>query len=111
LKEYLESLERMAEMDLALVYPGHGDPVTDPPGLIASMIEHHLKRKAAVAAYLDEKGKTPYEIAREFYPDALGYDSFLAVSEVVAHLDLVVEQGDAEIDMRNDVTYYRLTST
>jgi hypothetical protein len=36
-----------------------------------------------------------------------GYDSFLAVSEVVAHLDLVVEDGHAEIVESNGVTYYR----
>lgn len=111
LKEYLGSLQRMGEMGLRLVYPGHGDPVTDPQSLIASMIEHHLKRKATVAAHLDEAGKTPYEIATEVYPDVRGYDSFLAVSEVVAHLDLVVEDGDGTIEVRDDVTYYRLTAT
>jgi glyoxylase-like metal-dependent hydrolase (beta-lactamase superfamily II) len=111
LKEYMGSLHRMAEMDLSLVYPGHGEPVTDPGALIASMIEHHLKRKAAVAAHLDEDGKTPYEIAQEVYPEVRGYDSFLAVSEVVAHLDLVVEDGDGTVETREGVTYYRVTPT
>jgi hypothetical protein len=36
-----------------------------------------------------------------------GYDVFLGVSEVVAHLDLVVEDGDAIVDERDGVTYYR----
>jgi glyoxylase-like metal-dependent hydrolase (beta-lactamase superfamily II) len=111
LKEYLTSLGRMGEMGLKLVYPGHGDPVTDPGALIESTIEHHLKRKASVAAYLDDAGKTPYEIATEVYPDVTGPDSFLAVSEVVAHLDLVVEDGQGEVDVRDGVTYYRLTPT
>jgi glyoxylase-like metal-dependent hydrolase (beta-lactamase superfamily II) len=111
LKEYLGSLERMGTMGLQLVYPGHGDPVTDPGALIASMIEHHTKRKAAVAAHLDDAGKTPYEIAMEVYPEVRHYDKFLAVSEVVAHLDLVVEDGDATVDVRDDVTYYRLSAT
>lgn len=111
LKEYLRSLQRMGEMNLALVYPGHGDPVTDPGALIDSTIEHHLKRKAAVAAHLDDAGKTPYEIATEVYPDVSGPDSFLAVSEVVAHLDLVVEDGQGIVEVRDDVTYYRQTPT
>ena len=111
LKEYLRSLERMGAMGLELVYPGHGAPVTDPGDLIASMIEHHAKRKAAVAAHLDGNGKTPYEIATEVYPHVRDYDSFLAVSEVVAHLDLVVEDGDGAVDVRDGVTYYRLTPT
>ena len=107
LKEYLRSLEEMAAMDLSLAYPGHGDPVTAPGDLIAWTIEHHEKRKASVAGYLTEDGKTPYEIAQEIYPDKVGYEAFLAVSEVVAHLDLVVEDADAVVEDRDGVTYYR----
>jgi glyoxylase-like metal-dependent hydrolase (beta-lactamase superfamily II) len=95
LKEYMASLESMGAMDLELVYPGHGDPVEDPGALIRWTIEHHLKRKADVGSHLGAEPKTPYEIATEIYPDVSGYDSFLAVSEVVAHLDLVVEDGAA----------------
>ncbi|MDQ3956458.1 MAG: MBL fold metallo-hydrolase, partial [Actinomycetota bacterium] len=107
LEEYLLSLESMLDMDLRLVYPGHGDPVTDPSALIRRTIEHHAKRKAEVAALLGAEGKTPYELASEMYPDAEGYESFLAVSEVVAHLDLVVADGGAEITEEDGVTYYR----
>ena len=95
LKEYLRSLDLMAEMDPHLVYPGHGDPVADPQALIERTIEHHVKRKGDVAAHLGPEPKSPYELAQEIYPDVGGYDSFLAVSEVVAHLDLVVEDGGA----------------
>lgn len=106
LKEYLESLERMAAMNIALAYPGHGAPINDPPALITSTIEHHLKRKVEVANRLSEEGRTPYELSQELYPNVTGYDIFLAVSEVVAHLDLVVEDGDAHIEERTGATYY-----
>lgn len=106
LEEYLRSLERMATMGIELAYPGHGAPVTNPQRLIESTIEHHLKRKVAVAERLDSKGKTPYDIAQEVYPHVTGYDIFLAVSEIVAHLDLVVGDGDAVVEQREGVTYY-----
>ncbi len=106
LEEYLRSLERMATMEIALAYPGHGDPVSEPQKLIESTIEHHLKRKAAVARLLGPAGKTPYELASEVYPHVTGYDTFLAVSEIVAHLDLVVHDGNAVIEERDGVTYY-----
>jgi glyoxylase-like metal-dependent hydrolase (beta-lactamase superfamily II) len=106
LEEYLRSLERMASMGIELAYPGHGDPVSDPQTLIESTIEHHLKRKAAVARRLGPEGKTPYEIASDVYPNVTGYDSFLAVSEIVAHLDLVVHDGNAVVEERDGVTYY-----
>ena len=102
LEEYLRSLEEMAEMEPALVYPGHGDPVDDPQALIRRTIEHHVKRKADVASHLGPEPKTPYELAQVIYPDVSGYDAFLAVSEVVAHLDLVVVDGDAEMQEGDD---------
>ena len=106
LKEYLHSLERMSEMDLSLAYPGHGAPIEDPPTLVTSTIEHHLKRKVEVANRLSEEGRTPYDLSKEMYPRVKGYDIFLAVSEVVAHLDLVVEDGGAHVDSRDGVTFY-----
>lgn len=108
LKEYLASLERMETLGLTLAYPGHGDPVTDADVLIRSTIEHHLKRKVQVAGYLTDEPKTVYAIAAEIYPHVRDYDVFLAVSEVVAHLDLVVEDGDATVETGADgVVLYR----
>jgi glyoxylase-like metal-dependent hydrolase (beta-lactamase superfamily II) len=106
LREYLDSLERMAKLDLEIAYPGHGDVITAPGKLIDSTIEHHFKRKVRVAGSLTEDGKSPYELAQEMYPKAEGYDVFLAVSEIVAHLDLVVDDGDARIEDRDGITYY-----
>ena len=40
------------------------------------------------------------------YPSVSGYDVFLAVSETLAHLDLVVDDGDAMTSRRDGVTYY-----
>ena len=106
LKEYLSSLEKMEAMDLTLAYPGHGDPVADPPSLVRRTIDHHIEKKQKVAEHLTSQGKSPYEISREIYPDVRDYESFLAVSEVVAHLDLVVDDGNARIEDREGVTTY-----
>lgn len=106
LEEYLGSLDRMHDLDPAVAYPGHGDPITDPRALIEWTIEHHEKRKVTIAGHLSAVAKTPYELAAELYPEKIGYEAFLAVSEVVAHLDLVVADGDATIEDRDGVTYY-----
>jgi glyoxylase-like metal-dependent hydrolase (beta-lactamase superfamily II) len=106
LKEYLRSLDQMAAMNLRVVYPGHGDPVGDPQALIARTVRHHARRKRTVADNLGPDPRTPYEIAMALYPKVTGYDVFLAVSEIVAHLDLVVDDGDAVISERDGVTYY-----
>lgn len=103
LKQYLESLDRLEELSLRLVYPGHGPPITDPAAIIRYMREHHERRLEVVRGCLDQKGKNPYEVSRELYPNVKEYDYFLAVSEVVAHLDVLVEHGRAALDMRDGV--------
>lgn len=106
LLEYLDSLEKMAAMDLVLAYPGHGQAVTDPSALIKRTIAHHLRRKRRVAAHLDATPRSPFELARVLYPNVVGNDVFLAVSEVVAHLDLVVEDRLAEVRHQDGIALY-----
>ncbi|MFP5299496.1 MAG: MBL fold metallo-hydrolase [Actinomycetota bacterium] len=106
LKEYLASLERMADLGLQIAFPGHGDVIEDPKRLIDRTIEHHLKRKKRVGGMLTSEGVTAYELARQMYPRAKDYDIFLAVSEIVAHLDLVVDDGEAVTEQRDGITHY-----
>ena len=106
LKEYLGSLERMRGLKLSIAYPGHGNPIPDPQGLIDWTIEHHLKRKVEIGNHLTPEPKSPYDLARELYPHVREYDIFLAVSEVIAHLDLVVEDGGAVVEDRDGVAVY-----
>jgi glyoxylase-like metal-dependent hydrolase (beta-lactamase superfamily II) len=109
LEDYLDSLDRMKKMDPSIAYPGHGEPIADPVGLIDRTTGHHLERKKEVAKLLTAEGQSPYELAQELYPDVTGYDIYLSVSEVVAHLDLVEADGGAVIEDREGVTYYRAT--
>lgn len=106
LVDYLETLERFRKMDPSIAYPGHGDPIEDVIGLIDSTIAHHLDRKDDVAALLTRSRQSAYELAQRLYPDVTGYDIFLSVSEVVAHLDLVEDDGRAVTEERDGITYY-----
>lgn len=107
LVDYLATLERFREMDPSIAYPGHGDPITDVAGLIDSTIAGHLERKEKVAALLSGRGQSPYEIAQQLFPGVTGYDIYLSVSEVVAHLDLVSDEGGTVTEERDGITYYR----
>ena len=107
LVDYLDTLDRLKKLEPAIAYPGHGDPIEDVPTLIDSTVAHHLERKAEVAGLLTDRGQSPYELAQKIYPDVKGYDVFLSVSEIVAHLDLVADDGGAVIEERDGITYYR----
>lgn len=102
LKQYLESLDRLEALDLALVFPGHGPPITDPTSTIRYMREHHVRRLDVIHGCLNHEGKNAYEVSKELYPNAREYDQFLAVSEVIAHLDVLVEHSRAQIRTADD---------
>lgn len=105
--EYLASLDRLSALMLTTVFPGHGPPIEDPRAVIEDMRSHHRHRAEALARMLDEKGKSAWQLANELFPRLEGFDNFLAVSEVVAHIDLLVDRGVAEPVERDGITLYR----
>lgn len=108
LKQYLETLDRLQEMELSMVYPGHGPVITNPAETICYMRRHHARRLDRINECLDNRGSTAFEVSQELYPGVEAYERFLAVSEVIAHLDVLVSRGLATSEVRDDgVEYFR----
>jgi glyoxylase-like metal-dependent hydrolase (beta-lactamase superfamily II) len=107
LLEYIETLDVLGSLPLSRVFPGHGPVIEDPRGLIQEMRSHHRERADALAEMLTDEGRSAWELANQIFSNLEGFDNFLAVSEVVAHIDLLVEQGRAEPVQQDGVTYYR----
>ncbi|MDP9343207.1 MAG: MBL fold metallo-hydrolase [Actinomycetota bacterium] len=110
LVEYLHTLDVLESLELTEVWPGHGEPILDPPATIRQIKEHHQERKERLAERLDGDGKSPFQLAREMWQNLEGFDNFLAVSEVVAHLDLLEMEGRAEQVAKDGVAFYRRPS-
>lgn len=97
LGQFLDSLERVATMPLARVLPGHGPEVSDHVGLAAHYRTVHERRLDSLHARLSEPISV-WDLTRLVYPRVKNLDIFLALSEVLAHLDLLVVRGRAHID-------------
>jgi glyoxylase-like metal-dependent hydrolase (beta-lactamase superfamily II) len=108
LLEYIASLDLLASLPLTRVFPGHGQIIDDPHRLIEEMRAHHRERADGLAAMLTDHGRSAWQLANDLFANLEGFDNFLAVSEVVAHIDLLVEQGRAEPVQQDGVIYYRL---
>ena len=110
--EYIRTLDVLLSLDLTEVWPGHGEPILDPSKLIAGIEEHHQERKEEIAALLDGEGepRSAWELARLMFPGLEGFDNYLSVSEVVAHLDLLEAEDRAASFERNGVVYFRGTA-
>jgi glyoxylase-like metal-dependent hydrolase (beta-lactamase superfamily II) len=90
---YLQSLRLTAAMELSLVLPGHGDPITDHVSLIASRIRGHDRRKLKIASLIDQGPCTAYEIATALWGNIAVTQAYLTLSEVLGHVDLLLADG------------------
>ncbi len=107
LVEYLGTLDVLATMPLTTVFSGHGPVIEHPHELIEDLRAHHRRRVDELAGLLTPQGRSAWQLAGQLFPNLEGFDNFLAVSEVVAHLDLLVLDGRAELVDRDGVTYYQ----
>lgn len=92
--DYLASLDRLDSLDARVLYPGHGDPLTDPAEAIARFRHHRLTRIDQVRRAVAATGHTDArDLARHVY-GALPPDVFeMAVSGVEAILDYLSSAG------------------
>ena len=93
LLEYMAQLQRVADLAPAIAYGGHGAPAEDVPGLIAHRLAFHRERADRIAALLAPRPLTLYEVTREVFPHVADGEMFLALSEVLGHLDWLERDG------------------
>lgn len=107
LGDYLESLERIADLGLRLALPGHHAPITDPAARARELIAHHASRLEQTTAALDGSPKTAYDISLVLFPDELPpVLRRFALAETRAHLEyLVLRDRAARVEEDDRVSY------
>ena len=69
LTRFMHSCERLSARDDRIFYPGHGDPVPDPPARLAWLVEHRRAREAQILATLGTAPAGIAELTRRVYAD------------------------------------------
>jgi glyoxylase-like metal-dependent hydrolase (beta-lactamase superfamily II) len=90
---YLDSLRATREMDVELVLPGHGDPVTDHRRVIDDRFALHRRRADKIARLLAERPRSAYEVAQALWGNIAVTQAYLTLSEVLGHVDLLLNDG------------------
>lgn len=93
LVSYLDSLRKTREMPIAIVLPGHGEPITDHVTLIDDRMRMTERRKQKIWKLVCERPRTGHEIAQALWGDVAVTQAFLTLSEVVGHVDLLMNEG------------------
>jgi glyoxylase-like metal-dependent hydrolase (beta-lactamase superfamily II) len=91
--EYIASLERTRAMELSLVLPGHGQPISDHVALIDSRLSMHRRRARKIHGLIAQEPRTAHEIATELWGNVAVTQAYLTISEVLGHVDLLLDEG------------------
>jgi glyoxylase-like metal-dependent hydrolase (beta-lactamase superfamily II) len=102
LVSYIDSLKRTQATDLAVVLPGHGEPVEDHRDLIDRRLAMHDQRRDKLEGLIAERPRSAYELARELWGNVAVTQAYLTISEVLGHVDLLLNAGRVREDVDAD---------
>jgi glyoxylase-like metal-dependent hydrolase (beta-lactamase superfamily II) len=101
LMSYLDSLRQTREMELSVVYAGHGERIDDHRALIDERFRMHDRRAEKLYGLIAERSRNAYELAQAMWGNVAVTQAFLTLSEVLGHVDLLIDRGrvaEREID-------------
>jgi glyoxylase-like metal-dependent hydrolase (beta-lactamase superfamily II) len=106
LKQYIESIRKIQDLNVSLVLPGHGVPIHDFKGAVEKTLHHHEQRLSMVLSILSQGEMTAYEISKTVFPGTESFEVFLGVSEIVGHLRILVDEGKVVYRSEGGIDYY-----
>jgi len=107
LVEYLGQLRRVAAMDISIAWPGHGEPIRDVVELVRQREAFHADRSRRILELLDGHEQTTYQVARALFPQLDPMNWFLAISEVLGHLELLEAEGRVRPRQRDRLVFWQ----
>lgn len=116
LVHYLESLDRIAELDIHKVFPGHRDPLNNLDRRIDELKQHHAIRTAELMQLLESGPENAYDLASRMHWDIPldNWEEFpviqrwFATGEALAHLWALENEGKAEVQTDREITHFNL---
>jgi uncharacterized protein (DUF1501 family) len=87
--ETLRSGVRVAEVALG----GHGEPFTDHRSLIDKRLRQQDERAAELLRLLSDGPRSAHQLATSLWGDVAITQAFLTLSEVLGHIDMLIDEG------------------
>lgn len=106
LVQYVDSLKKVAELALQVVFSGHRNLITDPQRVIDSSFGHHHKRSEKVLQFVEQTPLTAYQVMGKLFPNLPATEQFLGMSEAVGHLEWLEVQGKVGLRSDQGVVYF-----
>jgi glyoxylase-like metal-dependent hydrolase (beta-lactamase superfamily II) len=97
LADYMESLAKIAALDVDVLAPGHGPLITDPQAKIAEYVQHRLGRERALVAALDSGERSRERLLDAAWSDVPEAMRPAAAFAMQAHLEKLAAEGAVDL--------------
>lgn len=102
-----KSLQRVSKLDVRYLFPGHGEWIEDMHPVIKQYRQHHSERMEQVWNAVKQKEGPVFYLVKEVFPNAEAGDLFIALSEIMSHLEVLEYFGRVEIIEEGPPIIYR----
>lgn len=103
LAAYMRSLERLRDLTLEKLHPGHGPDIDDPMGIIDYYIDHRMEREQQVIGAIMRGATSIGAIVEDVYADVDKELHPIAAHSVAAHVGKLVVDGKIEFEKTADL--------
>ena len=94
---FIHSLDKVMAFDVRFVHPGHGECIEDLAGVISGYKTHHRQRLEQMWQALCKREMTLYDLIDEVFPHVPEGETFLAMSEIAVHLEILISEGEVAL--------------
>jgi glyoxylase-like metal-dependent hydrolase (beta-lactamase superfamily II) len=117
LENYFDSLDKIDQLDIQTVLPGHGDIFGDCKGRIEEIRKHHQERNSEILSILQEKKRNIYEIAMlmtwktesDTWESMPPTQQYFAAGEAFSHLIYLEKKGRVSRTTKDGEVLYSLS--
>jgi glyoxylase-like metal-dependent hydrolase (beta-lactamase superfamily II) len=109
---YLQSLKKVAALDVRMVLPAHENPFSNLAQRVGELLEHHEERLQQVLAPIRSRPLSARDIAARvewvvgFWEQMDSVNRLLAILETLAHLRVLQERGLVVTEEKHGVNLY-----
>jgi glyoxylase-like metal-dependent hydrolase (beta-lactamase superfamily II) len=107
LPRMMDSLHRLAALDVETVYPGHGAPFGDHRTVIAGQLARIEARANECLTYIQAGASTVADLFARLYTGRITIPSPAGLWMTVGYLDLLVAQGRVTMQEEQGLWHYR----
>lgn len=93
MREYFQSLDRVASLPYRIYHPGHGGPIADAPSYVRALKAHREGRNAQILEAVAAGADRVDALRQAIYPQLLGPLAGAADMTLRAHLEYLADAG------------------